>query len=323
MRAGLKLIQIQPDGSSTINSAIYQNNRSPFIAACRLLIAALMFLLTFPLHAAAPQAVNGNAMPQPANAVDWINAAVENQLKIVSGDGQYMRYLEHRHDSNMNRNQVRDVVETREGFESRAIEMNGKPLTSDEDAAETQKLKSKLENPDDQTHHHKREQADLAYTKKLISQLPSAMIWTFVPAESNADVVVLDYAPNPAYHPPSAETVVLQALTGRIWIDAHSHIMTKIDAKVEHDAKYGWGLGYDVYGGGTISLEQHPIENGIAGHPHWETTRFMTHVSGTFLVFKHFNFNVVELHDHFTPVHGSPSYIEGLHMLLDTPAPTK
>jgi len=254
------------------------------------------------------------AVGQNLTADDWVRAAVQHQLEIVNGDGQFMRYRQDRKDEKGDR--IKDVVETSEGFVSRVIAVDGKPLSDDANNGEVGHLQHMLNNQDDLNKHHKREQADLAYTRKMIEQMPTAMQWSMVPEETTPDVVVLDYKPNPSYHPPSLDCSVLKSVAGRLWIDAHTQRMTKIEARLVRDADYGWGLFAHINSGGKIVLEQHPIVQTTSNHPHWVQTYFDMHITGTLMMVKRLNFNITETTSQFQLLPGAPSYADGIRLLL-------
>ncbi len=288
---------------------------------CLSTLAALV--LCAPLYAAGgttkPAVQNDQMHAAQKSALDWVKAAVQYQLDLVNNsDGQYMRYLQQRVDARGN--QQRDIVETREGFVSRITQQNGKPLTAEQNASEVEHLQNLMNSPDELGKHHKREQNDLTYTRKMIQQLTTAMIWTLVPEQTNAQTVVIDYKADPNYHPPSLDCAVLKSLSGRLWIDTQSGRMTRIEAHLDRDSDYGWGLLVHLNSGGKIILEQHPEDPEKSGHPHWETTSFEMHVTGSLLLLHHLNFDIVESHDHFSIVKGSPSYVDGIRMLLEGPA---
>ena len=261
-------------------------------------------------------AVGRNQAPNPVqtiNPAEWVRAAVDHQQEIIRGDGQFVRYRMQRRDDRGS--SLKDVVETRQGFISRTIERNGSPLNGEQQQAEAQRLQSMLSSPDDMARHHRREQADLNRTLIMVQQMPTAMIWSVAPGLSNADTVVLDFKANPVYHPPTRETAILKCLAGRLWIDAQTQRMIRIEGRLVQNVDYGWGFFARLNSGGTVTLEQHPVEI-PGGRPHWETFHFEMNVSGLALMVKHLSFNVVEDLSHFEPVPGSPDYSDGIRMLL-------
>jgi hypothetical protein len=250
----------------------------------------------------------------PPTALEWVQIAVQHQIEILDGDGQFMRYRQVRKDDNGDR--LKDVVETREGFVSRTLERDGKPLNADANSAEVQHLQTMLGNPDNLARHHRREQSDLEHSRTMIQQMPDAMIWSFAPGLTTSDTIVLDYKSDPNYHPPSLEAAPLKCIAGRLWIDGHTQRMSRIETHLVQDCTYGWGIFVRVNSGGTIVLEQQAVDPTGSGHPHWEETHFEMHVTGSLLMLKHFAIDTIEDQSQFQPIPGTPSYADGIRLLL-------
>src|SRR5262249_25765806 len=156
---------------------------------------------------------------------------------IVERRGMSMRYLSHRIDAKGDT--VRDTIESAQGTVARLVQRNGRTLTPDEDAAERARLEQVLKSPADFARHHRRDDEERRYTLELVRLMPDAMLYTYVPGQlqragASGPEVVLDFKPNPNFHPPSTAAELLTGIEGRVWIDAHSqlHCLTRIEAKV-------------------------------------------------------------------------------------------
>jgi hypothetical protein len=289
---------------------------SSLVAACLLLIAVCLLLpgSAIPLHAQSAPAAE--ISEKPLSPQDWAHAAVAHQMEIVNGDGHYMRFRQERKDEKGD--QVKDVIETSEGLISRLVELNGQPLSKEAQAAESARLQSILNNSDELNKRRKRQQEQHDLEHNTIPQMPDAMLWSLAPGLSTPDTVVLDYKPNPDWHPAigNPDAKALPCLAGRMWIDAHTQRMSRMQANVIHDCNYGWGILVHINQGGTMELDQKPVDPANTGHPHWEEARWEMHVTGTIMMLKHLSFNVVETESSFQPVPGSPTYLDAVHLLL-------
>ncbi len=68
-----------------------------------------------------------------------------NELIVLNHPGSYLRYRMHIHDEKGE--QVRDVIESKDGTVARMIQKNGRPLTPEEDQAERDRLNAMIASP--------------------------------------------------------------------------------------------------------------------------------------------------------------------------------
>lgn len=156
---------------------------------------------------------------------------------------------------------TREIIESAQGNIARLIQRDGKPITASEDAAERARLNGLLTSPGDLRKHQQRERASSSYAIELIKLIPEAGIYTYTPGQpqppsSSLPQVVLDFQPNPAFHPPTMIAELLTGLKGRVWIDARTGTMTRIQGEVLHPVNFGWGMVARIYPGGRVEFEQ-------------------------------------------------------------------
>lgn len=190
----------------------------------------------------------------------WVDAAVSHELKVIDDDGhQPLRFRVHKIDAKSDT--VRVEIETPQGGVARLVERNGQPLTATEDAAEQQRLRDVLDHPAEFARHHKRDAGTRQDTLSLVKQMPAAMLFSYVPGQPQWQgytglQVAIDFKPNPAFHPPSMAAEMLTGIEGRLWIDARSGRVVRIEAHVLKPVSFGWGIVGKIYPGGTLALEQ-------------------------------------------------------------------
>ena len=170
-----------------------------------------------------------------------------------------MRYLLRLVDRKGDR--TREVIESAQGNVARLIQRDGKPITAAEDAEERSRLNQILASPDDFLKHVQHEGAARSYAMELIKLLPDAGLYTYTPGQpqppgSSSPQVVIDFRPNPSFHPPTMMSELLTGLKGRVWIDARTGTMTRIEGDVLRPVNFGWGIVARVYPGGHIEFEQ-------------------------------------------------------------------
>jgi hypothetical protein len=189
----------------------------------------------------------------------WIQRAEQHELAILQDVAHPVRYLMRKQDRHGDR--TREVIESAQGNVARLIQRDGKPITSAEDEAERTRLNSILSSPDDFLKHEQRDSAGRTYVVQLLKLMPSAMIFTYAPGQpqpagATSPQVVIDFHPDPKFHPPTMVSEALTGLAGRIWIDARTGTMTRIQGDVLRPINFGWGVVARIYPGGHIELEQ-------------------------------------------------------------------
>jgi hypothetical protein len=193
----------------------------------------------------------------------WIDAAEKSELVIIQDDDHPIRYRLRKIDRKGDT--TREVIESAQGNVARMIERDGKPLSAEQDAAERDRLNDILKSPQDYLKHEERGSAARNYSVQLLKLMPAAMIYTYVPDQpqppgSPSRQIVIDFRPEPAFHPPTMISEVLTGLAGRIWIDSRTHTMTRVEAHVLRPVNFGWGVVAKIYPGGSIELEQKLVD---------------------------------------------------------------
>ena len=189
----------------------------------------------------------------------WVDAAVRNELALIADNHHPMRYLLRTVDRRGDR--TREVIESIQGNVARLVQRDGRPITANEDAAERSRLNDILTSPDDFLKHQQRDRAGRTYANQLIKLLPQAGLYTYTPGQpqppgATSLQIVIDFQPNPAFHPPTMIAELLTGLKGRVWIDARTATMTRIEGDVLHPVNFGWGVVAHIYPGGHIEFEQ-------------------------------------------------------------------
>jgi hypothetical protein len=233
----------------------------------------------------------------------------------------YLRYRMHVHDDRGSR--IRDVIESKDGTVARIIEKDGRPLTPDEDKAERDRLTAMLDSPASFARHVKSSESNKKLADDLIRLMPDAMIYTYVPGQPqvpnhSALTIVMDYEPNPKFNPPSTTSEALKGLKGRVWIDAKTRNVVRMEGNIFQPINLGWGILAHIYPGGKVLLEQTD-----AGNQRWIYTHFTEQVSVRALMMKTLNVHDTIDADQFQILPNSIGYQDAIRMLLDTPLPTQ
>jgi hypothetical protein len=255
------------------------------------------------------------AVPAKAWAVD----AAANEIAIIEHRGSYLRYRQRIIDAKGD--ELRDVIETKDGTVARLIMRDNRPLTAEEDQNERGRLDSLLTHPNDFSRHAKSQAESKKIAIDLIKLMPDAMLYSYAPgqpqtANAPAREVVLDFAPNPAFHPPNLYSEGLLGLRGRIWIDASTKEIVRIEGEIFQSINWGWGMLAHIYPGGKIDLEQM-----AASGPRWNMTQFHEQVTVKALMVKTMKVHSEGETSCFQALPGPMDYTTAIHQLLDTPLP--
>jgi len=232
-----------------------------------LLSLAVLAWAACPTPNALGQAGAATIAPQPpmppGTPKSWAETAVRRQLEIIQDDEHPMRYLVRV--VNRKGDTTREIIESAQGNVARLLQRNGKPITAAEDAAERERLNGILTSPGDFLKHEQRNSPGRTYALQIIKLMPSATLYTYTPGQpqppgATAQQVVIDFKPDPAFHPPSMVSEILTGLAGRVWIDLRTGTMTRMEANVIRPVNFGWGFVARVYPGGHVEMDQTLID---------------------------------------------------------------
>jgi hypothetical protein len=281
-----------------------------------------LIAVTFsPIILVAQNQVPPSALPE-GTPQSWAAAAAHNEVGIIDAEGNFpLRYRIRKVDAKGDT--TREVIESKDGTVARLVQRNGQPLTPEEDAGERERLNDSIATPEDFLRHQHRSHETREYSKQLIGLLPAAMIYTYVPGQPQlSDVkslqVVLDFRPDPNFHPPSMIANVLTGLQGRVWIDARTRNMTHIEAKVLKPVNFGLGVIAHIYPGGTIVFDQ-----ARADENHWVFAHLEEHLTVRELMLKTVPQNTIMNSWDFRVMPSQISYQEAIRTLLAMPIPLK
>jgi hypothetical protein len=251
----------------------------------------------------------------------WVVDAAANELVALHHKNSYLRYR--METVNERGTQVRDVIESKDGTVARLILKDGKALTAEQDKAERQRLNDMIASPATYFKHVKSSESEKKMADTLGPMMPDAMINTYTPGQpqsgknGGALEIVLDYKPNPKWIPPTTEAEALTGLEGRVWIDAKTRYVVRMEGTISHGVNFGWGMLAHIYPGGTIVMNQTN-----AGGNRWIFTDFSMQLSVRALMVKTLNIRSSAKASGFQTLEPM-SYQDAIHLLLAAPLPEK
>jgi hypothetical protein len=250
----------------------------------------------------------------------WAQDAITNEIKVIeSSDKVPLRYRQRRVGSKGD--MTREIIASRDGNVGRLVERDGQPITAAEDADERERLNDLISSPDDFYRHHRKDLETRDSVIKVVGLMPEAMLYSYALGQpqlkGSQGEVVLDFHPNPSFHPPTMFAECLTGLEGRVWIDPRTRTLTRIEARVLRPVNMGFGILAKIYPGGTLALDQVNVGD------HWMYSHLDEHVTARVLMVKNYPENTVITSWDFRPMPSLLSYQDSIRALLAIPVATK
>jgi hypothetical protein len=286
--------------------------------ACAATLVALSCALS---TAQKPPAVPSAAAVPTGTPKSWVEAAVANELLIINDTGGTpLRYRIRKIDAKGDTTRIQ--IESRQGDVARLIERNGHAITAAEDAAERERLNAILDSPYDFLRHHKHDSATRSDVNQLVRLLPNAMIFSFTPGQpqrtSAPPQVVINFRSDPSFKPPTMLSESLTGIEGRVWIDAATRRVMRIEGHFLKPVNFGFGIVARIFPGGTIELEQANV-----GGDRWIYSHLVEHITVRAMMVKTIPENNQMTASDFHMLPAPIDFQDAVHQLLALPVPTQ
>jgi hypothetical protein len=257
------------------------------------------------------QAASGHGESlSPAQGQALVNGALANEWSAAQDASHPMRFQLHKTSPRLTT--TKEILETRDGEVARLVAINDKPLSPAAEANEEARLNALLGDPGKQRRRKQSEDDDAGRVLNVLRALPSAFLYQYAGSGEapTGKVEKFTFRPNPKFEPPDLETEVLPAMTGAIWIDPAHVRVVRLEAHVQQDVNFGWGILGRLYKGGWIVIEQADVGGG-----QWRTVRFQMQMSGR-VVIKNRVFDTTETQTNYAPLPAGMSYQKAVETLL-------
>jgi hypothetical protein len=248
-------------------------------------------------------------------------ALVERALATESRAAQELSRLSHPmryrlHKSSPRLTTTKEIVETRDGFVARLLQVNDQPLSPADEQKEQARLDALLSDPSLQRHRKQSEDNDTGRALKVLRVLPTAFLYQFAGtgAAASGTVVKFTFKPNPQFSPPDLETQVLTAMAGEIWIDPVQERVVRLTGSLQQDKNFGWGILGQLDKGGWVEIDQADV----GGHQ-WRIVHLKLVMNGRVL-FKAKNSDSVQEYSQFVPLPKGLDYRQAIQILRATQA---
>lgn len=209
-------------------------------------------------------------------------------------------------------------VETTSAMAGILVAINDRPLSAQQQQAETNHLTWLINNPDQLRRKESREEEDADRSLRIVKALPYAFRYQYAGTQPSApglgkegtELVRLNFSPNPAYSPPTHVEQVLTGMNGFLLIDEASRRIALINGTLFKDVTFGWGIFGRLDQGGHFLVQQADVGDGV-----WEITQMHLDIRGKILLVKPISIVSDEVFSDFRRVPDTLTFAQGAEML--------
>lgn len=271
----LQPVQLQPVQAGETATARVRLKMRPVMAMSR--VTAVSMLIVWLLILCASAMAQSGSFDARMPASELLRRAVDGELKGQAND--HTHWMFHLTTHRSSKEEVRCVVQTKQGDLDRLLSINGHPLTPEQQKREDRRIANLLTKPDETSKQHRAQQKDARQTEDLFRMLPAALTVKY--GERKDDLVELLFEPDPNFDPPTREASVFHAMEGSIWINLKEDRLAEIEGHLMREVKFAGGLLGYLAKGGEFHVKQSEVSP-----QHWEISLLHVNMHGKALFFK-------------------------------------
>jgi hypothetical protein len=187
------------------------------------------------------------------------------------------------------------VVEAKDGRMRRLLAVDGKPLSGAAESAEEKRISNLVSHPDEFRREAQALRDDEFRLSNILKQVPRLYVFKIDGSQGNCTGVAFE--PNPQFQEQSFQDRILHAMSGVLLIDTRQMRLCGIDAHLDHNVEFGFGLLGKVSGESRFSVMREEI-----APKQWKNTKISVHVDGKLLLLKSVARDEEATHNGFKPV---------------------
>jgi hypothetical protein len=254
-----------------------------------------------------------NVPVSQVQGMDLVQRALAAELLGLQDTSHPMRYQLHK--SSPNLTTTKEIVESRDGSVAMLLSVNDRPLSQADAMKEQQRLDGLLADSGKQRHRKQGQDEDMQRALKVLRVLPAAFVFQYAGTvqAASGSAARFTFTPNPNFTPPDMETEVLTAMSGEIWVDPVQVRVMHLQARLEKDVEFGWGVLGRLYKGGWLNIDSADVGGGV-----WRVVRFQMNMSARILI-RTKAFETVEDESHYSPVPLTLDYRQAVALLRAGP----
>ena len=187
-----KQVLLRLDGFELVSLSMRDSGRWAWVKVVPGSAAAALVACVF-----AVSAVAQTAAPVPVSPVALVRRAVQLRLEEEKSH-RPVRYVLRKTDGD--HETTKEIIETNDGDVARLIEINGQPLTAEQEQTEMNRLDTLAAHPEMQERRRRSEQKDAARIDQLVGMLPDSEIYKLEGMVScgASQCYRLSFTPNPS-----------------------------------------------------------------------------------------------------------------------------
>ena len=250
------------------------------------------------------------AEPAAVVPAELVRRSVANQIKANESGARYM-FRDRKATPAGSTTKIN--VQTSEAMVGMVVAYNDRPLNPEQQQGEIGRISRFIHDPEELKKKQKQEQDTADRITRILKALPDAFLYENDGTEIGKDghtFVRLKFHPNPKYTPPTRIEVVLTEMRGLMLIDARQERIAKIDATLQADVSFGWGIVGHLDRGGHFLVEQEDVDQG-----NWAMTLMDLAFSGKILLFKSLVIKSTEVYSDFQRVATNLTFAQGVDLL--------
>jgi len=249
------------------------------------------------------------------SAGELVRQVVANE--VASADNTTVKHLFRSRKQTPKGSQTRLYVETDDAMVGELIAVNDQPLTPAQQQGEAGHLAWLMNNPDQLRKKNAREKEDANRTLQIVKALPNAFRYEYAGTQpgtpetgrTSVQLVRLNFAPNPAYSPPSRVEQALLGMQGYLLVDPDARRIALIDGMLFKDVTFGWGIIGRLDKGGHFLVRQAEVSDGA-----WEITEMNLNITGKILLIKSLTMVSDEVFSDFRRVPDKLTFAQGVQL---------
>lgn len=216
------------------------------------------------------------AVPEDPNQL--VREVIYNEINASTHDGSFWCYRERQQEDDRPE-EIRDVVDTREGEIQRLIAINGALLTSKQQQAEERRIERLIQDPEQLSEQAEKRHEDDEKMIEMMKMLPNAFRYNY--DGTDGDLVRLKFVPDPNFKPPDREAQVFHHMEGIMLVDPREKRLAGMEGKLTSEVKFGFGLFGHLDEGGTFVVRQAEV-----APDEWQLVQLDVQMDGKALFFK-------------------------------------
>ena len=237
-----------------------------------------------------------------------VRSVINSEIQAEQSDNTRWLYLSD--DTEKDKREIKEIVETPRGSLSLLIEQDGAPLTADSLKQEEEQLRQVAQDPNQMQKRKQAGASDAEKARRLMQMMPDAFLYYDEGQDENG-FTRLSFIPNPDFNPPSREAKVFHSMAGTVVVDPTARRLVSISGHLVRDVNFGWGIFGTLHKGGTFDVKREEVAPWT-----WKEILTDVHISGHALFFHTISEQQHEVRSRYQRVDDNISPLQAADLLI-------